>query len=39
MECLECFDSLDSKTTWFYVCKNKSCTVATIMAKHAEIFC
>ena len=28
-----------SKNTWFCVCKNKSDIVATIMKKHANVFC
>ena len=36
MECLKCFDS---KSTWFFVCENKSNFVATITTKHANKFC
>ena len=38
MECLECFDSWKSKNMWFYICEN-IVVVATIMAKHVDIFC
>ena len=39
MECLECCDSLDFYNTQFCVCENKSSIAATILMKHANIFC